>query len=129
MQHRKGDPVPLGWGVDKDGRATTSPAAILDGGGLSPLGCDNNKGLCFTKLNGMCVFVCVCVCVCVCVVCVCACAFGLCSGSIDTAGYKGYGFGMIVELFCAVLSGALASPDIGACLFFIRFVASLLALS
>lgn len=32
-------------------------------------------------------------------------------GSEDTAGYKGYGLGMFIEIMCAVLSGN--SPDVG----------------
>lgn len=41
---RKGEKVPLGWGVDKEGVPTTDPIAILAGGGLSPLGGDENTG-------------------------------------------------------------------------------------
>lgn len=44
MFHRKGDKVPLGWGVDKEGAATTDPGAILNGGGLSPLGGEEQTG-------------------------------------------------------------------------------------
>lgn len=44
MYHRKGDKVPLGWGVDKEGSATTDPGAILNGGGLSPLGGEERTG-------------------------------------------------------------------------------------
>lgn len=57
MQHRKEQPMPRGWGVDKSGmvspsslttacklhnhsylQETTDPGAMLDGGGLMPLG-------------------------------------------------------------------------------------------
>jgi len=37
-------PVPHGWGVDQDGRSTTDPKAILDGGGLLPLGGTEDTG-------------------------------------------------------------------------------------
>lgn len=36
--HRKGTDVPLGWGLDGQGEASTDPAKIIDGGGLCPLG-------------------------------------------------------------------------------------------
>ena len=57
MQHRKEQPMPRGWGVDESGmvspsslttgcnpynhsylQETTDPGAVLDGGGLMPLG-------------------------------------------------------------------------------------------
>ena len=31
-------PIPKGWGLDKDGKETTTPGEVLDGGGLMPLG-------------------------------------------------------------------------------------------
>lgn len=34
----EGNPVPEGWGYDRDGNATTDAAAIMDGGGLAHLG-------------------------------------------------------------------------------------------
>ena len=33
-------------------------------------------------------------------------------GAEETAGYKGYGLGMFVEIMCAVLSGADIGPDV-----------------
>jgi (2R)-3-sulfolactate dehydrogenase (NADP+) len=33
-----GKPIPLGWGYDKDGQATTNANAVIDGGALSPAG-------------------------------------------------------------------------------------------
>ncbi|MEK7448160.1 MAG: Ldh family oxidoreductase [Planctomycetota bacterium] len=35
---RKGASIPLGWAVDKTGQPTTDPAAVLEGGGVLPLG-------------------------------------------------------------------------------------------
>jgi LDH2 family malate/lactate/ureidoglycolate dehydrogenase len=35
---RQKQKVPVGWGVDKEGRPTTDPDVILSEGGLSPLG-------------------------------------------------------------------------------------------
>eukprot|EP01098_Paradermamoeba_levis_P014046 TRINITY_DN6593_c0_g1_i1.p1 TRINITY_DN6593_c0_g1~~TRINITY_DN6593_c0_g1_i1.p1 ORF type:complete len:162 (-),score=55.91 TRINITY_DN6593_c0_g1_i1:150-635(-) len=57
--------VPMGWGCDKNGLPTTNPSAILDHGGLLPLG-----------------------------------------GAEETAGYKGYGLAMLVEIFTGILGGA-----------------------
>lgn len=68
--HRKGDKVPLGWGLGADGtQSTTDPTEVILHGGLTPLG-----------------------------------------GLEETAGYKGYGLNMMVEILCGVLSGC---KDIG----------------
>jgi LDH2 family malate/lactate/ureidoglycolate dehydrogenase/isocitrate/isopropylmalate dehydrogenase len=41
---RLGKPVPLGWGVDAEGRPTTDPAAVFPGrGALLPLGSDRER--------------------------------------------------------------------------------------
>eukprot|EP00931_Biecheleriopsis_adriatica_P070747 TRINITY_DN44539_c0_g1_i1.p1 TRINITY_DN44539_c0_g1~~TRINITY_DN44539_c0_g1_i1.p1 ORF type:complete len:434 (-),score=73.09 TRINITY_DN44539_c0_g1_i1:21-1301(-) len=72
--HRKGQQIPLGWGVDKTGiRSTADPSEVLTGGGgLTPLG-----------------------------------------GLEETAGYKGYGLNMMVEILCGVLSGCeRVGPDV-----------------
>eukprot|EP00929_Paragymnodinium_shiwhaense_P106891 TRINITY_DN72736_c0_g1_i2.p1 TRINITY_DN72736_c0_g1~~TRINITY_DN72736_c0_g1_i2.p1 ORF type:complete len:329 (-),score=60.71 TRINITY_DN72736_c0_g1_i2:364-1350(-) len=71
--HRKGQKIPLGWGVDKTGiRSTTDPSEVFNGGGLTPLG-----------------------------------------GLEETAGYKGYGLNMMVEILTAVLSGIdEVGPDV-----------------
>mmetsp|Transcript_150182 Transcript_150182/g.463444 ORF Transcript_150182/g.463444 Transcript_150182/m.463444 type:complete len:208 (-) Transcript_150182:97-720(-) len=70
--HRKGQAMPLGWGVDGAGRLTPDPAVALTEGGLTPLG-----------------------------------------GPEETAGYKGYGLNMMVEILCAVLSGCgHVGPDV-----------------
>jgi len=34
----KGKSIPLGWGVDKDGKPTTDPQDVLDGGAMAPAG-------------------------------------------------------------------------------------------
>ncbi|KAK7109475.1 hypothetical protein V1264_013509 [Littorina saxatilis] len=57
--------IPLGWGVDQDGKPTTDREQVLKDGGLMPLG-----------------------------------------GAEETSGYKGYGLGMMVEIFCGILSGS-----------------------
>ena len=67
--HRKGQSIPLGWGVNKDGSPTINPTEVMMGGGLTPVG-----------------------------------------GLEETAGYKGYGLNMMVEILCGVLSGC---KDIG----------------
>ncbi|VDM63763.1 unnamed protein product [Angiostrongylus costaricensis] len=68
---RRGEKVPETWGVDKSGRVSTNPEAILNGGGLLPLG-----------------------------------------GSEVTGGYKGYGLGALVEIFCGILAGSHWGPHI-----------------
>jgi len=45
---REGEPVPLGWGLDKNGEPSTDPDAILRGGSLLPFG--GIKGYCITLL-------------------------------------------------------------------------------
>ncbi len=57
--------IPEGWGINHDGLVTTTPADVLQGGALMPL------------------------------------------GGIDLMrGYKGYGLGMMVDIFSSVLSGS-----------------------
>jgi LDH2 family malate/lactate/ureidoglycolate dehydrogenase len=41
---RKGEPIPLGWAVDRDGLPTTDPKAMIEGGALLPLGSDLEHG-------------------------------------------------------------------------------------
>ncbi len=41
---RKGEPVPAGWAIDGDGRATADPDAMVEGGALLPLGSDRERG-------------------------------------------------------------------------------------
>lgn len=38
LARKNGQPIPLGWGVDKNGNPTTDPAAVLDGGAMLPVG-------------------------------------------------------------------------------------------
>jgi len=65
LKQRLGQQVPVGWGVDGDGKPSRNTDEILYKGGLCPLG-----------------------------------------GAEETSGYKGFGLGMMVELFCGVLSGS-----------------------
>ena len=71
--HRKGQRMPLGWGVDASGtKSSTDPTEVMLQGGLTPLG-----------------------------------------GMEETAGYKGYGLNMMIEILCAVLSGCeKVGPDV-----------------
>lgn len=64
-------PVPVGWGVDRNGENCSDAEEICKHGGLYPLG-----------------------------------------GPEETAGYKGYGLGMFVEIFCSILSGAAVGPEV-----------------
>ena len=41
---RRGEPIPDGCAIDRDGRMTTDPRAMLDGGALLPLGGDREHG-------------------------------------------------------------------------------------
>ncbi|TAH34662.1 MAG: Ldh family oxidoreductase [Planctomycetota bacterium] len=43
IARRKGEPIPEGWAVDRDGRPTTDPQAMIDGGALLPLGSDRER--------------------------------------------------------------------------------------
>ncbi|XP_023223888.1 uncharacterized protein LOC111625091 [Centruroides sculpturatus] len=40
MQYRKNEPIPEGWGLNKDGKMTTDPMEVFNGGTLLPLGGD-----------------------------------------------------------------------------------------
>ncbi|HEV2736347.1 MAG TPA: Ldh family oxidoreductase [Longimicrobiaceae bacterium] len=54
---RRGEPIPDGCAVDRDGRMTTDPRAMLDGGALLPLGGDfehgGHKGYCMATMVDM----------------------------------------------------------------------------
>ena len=67
---RRGESLPVGWAIDPDGRAATTPEAAL-AGALQPLG-----------------------------------------GSEETAGYKGYGLALAVDLLTGVLADASFGPNI-----------------
>lgn len=41
----RGEPIPLGWALDRDGQPTTDPAAALDGGTMVPAGGYKGVGL------------------------------------------------------------------------------------
>lgn len=38
VHHKTGQPIPEGWGIDRDGNLTGDPAEVIDGGALLPLG-------------------------------------------------------------------------------------------
>ncbi|XP_046890192.1 uncharacterized oxidoreductase YjmC-like isoform X2 [Hypomesus transpacificus] len=65
LYDRRGDIIPEGWGCDAQGKLSTDPGKVLDGGGLVPIG-----------------------------------------GGEVTGGYKGFGLGMMVEVFCGMLAGS-----------------------
>src|SRR2546430_8862609 len=44
MARRRGEPIPEGWAVDSEGRDTTDPNAMINGGALLPLGSDRERG-------------------------------------------------------------------------------------
>uniref|UniRef100_A0A3Q1G7L5 Uncharacterized oxidoreductase YjmC-like n=1 Tax=Acanthochromis polyacanthus TaxID=80966 RepID=A0A3Q1G7L5_9TELE len=71
LHDRRKDPIPEGWGCDPQGKLTTDPKKVVNGGGLVPIG-----------------------------------------GNEETGGYKGYGLGMMVEVFCGILAGAQYSKHI-----------------
>jgi len=41
---RAGKPIPDGWAIDREGRMTNDPAALIDGGALLPLGGTREQG-------------------------------------------------------------------------------------
>lgn len=41
---RKQEPIPRGWAIDRDGRLTTDPQAMIDGGAILPLGSERDLG-------------------------------------------------------------------------------------
>jgi L-2-hydroxycarboxylate dehydrogenase (NAD+) len=41
---RRGEPIPEGWTIDSEGRATTNPDDMVAGGALLPLGSDRERG-------------------------------------------------------------------------------------
>ncbi len=44
MARRKGEAIPAGWAIDKQGRVTTNPDDAVNGGALLPLGSDRERG-------------------------------------------------------------------------------------
>ena len=75
---KRGEPTPVGWGVDENGLDSSDAARVLSniiakaGGGILPLGGSGEK----------------------------------------TGGHKGYGLGVIVELFTGILSGGTTAERI-----------------
>ena len=69
IARRRGEPIPEGWAVDSEGRATTDPQDMIDGGAQLPLGSEREMG-----------------------------------------GHKGYALAAMVDVLCAVLSGANWGP-------------------
>ncbi|MEM9666669.1 MAG: Ldh family oxidoreductase [Bacteroidota bacterium] len=43
MARRLGQSIPHGWGIDAEGQSTTDPAAVVEGGGLVPLGGERER--------------------------------------------------------------------------------------
>jgi L-2-hydroxycarboxylate dehydrogenase (NAD+) len=54
IANRKGEKVPLGWCIDKNGIPTSDPSDMINGGALLPLGSDTNgsghKGYCLASM-------------------------------------------------------------------------------
>ncbi len=44
IARRRGEPIPEGWAADSEGRATTDPNDMINGGALLPLGSDRERG-------------------------------------------------------------------------------------
>src|SRR5258708_4570815 len=44
MAQRRAEPIPEGWAIDREGRATTNPTDMVAGGALLPLGSDRERG-------------------------------------------------------------------------------------
>jgi len=45
VHKQKGEPIPEGWALDREGRPTTDPAAALDGGSMVPMGGHKGAGI------------------------------------------------------------------------------------
>jgi LDH2 family malate/lactate/ureidoglycolate dehydrogenase len=44
IARRKGEPIPTGWAINREGRNTTNPAELIDGGAMLPLGSERERG-------------------------------------------------------------------------------------
>jgi LDH2 family malate/lactate/ureidoglycolate dehydrogenase len=44
IARRRGERIPEGWAIDREGRGTTDPRAMVDGGAILPLGSDRERG-------------------------------------------------------------------------------------
>lgn len=128
LHERRGDTIPEGWGCDAQGKLTTNPKEVLSGGGLVPIGgseatgrnpaepslltCnmwgrkmrftgdDFSEGLSPSSFRMMrCLASRMLQCLCLCVL-------------LSSGGYKGFGLGMMVEVFCGILAGAQYSKHV-----------------
>src|SRR5438046_9438063 len=43
IARRRGEPIPEGWAIDREGRSTTNPDDMVDGGALLPVGSDRDR--------------------------------------------------------------------------------------
>src|SRR5215471_17027271 len=44
IARRKGEAIPIGWAINREGRNTTSPDELIDGGAMLPLGSERERG-------------------------------------------------------------------------------------
>jgi LDH2 family malate/lactate/ureidoglycolate dehydrogenase len=44
IARRRREPIPEGWGIDRNGHGTIKPEEMIDGGALLPLGSDRERG-------------------------------------------------------------------------------------
>lgn len=44
IARRKGGPIPAGWAINSEGRNTTNPDELIDGGAMLPLGSERERG-------------------------------------------------------------------------------------
>ena len=44
IARRRGEPIPEGWAIDRDGKSTTDPNEMIAGGAMLPLGSDSERG-------------------------------------------------------------------------------------
>ncbi|KAF7258262.1 hypothetical protein EG68_04078 [Paragonimus skrjabini miyazakii] len=87
MCRRRELSIPDGWAADDSGKSTNDPAVGISKGALMPLGgSEHTIDLKPNRKENIYI------------------AF--------TGGYKGYGLGMMVELFCGILSGAQYGSNI-----------------
>jgi L-2-hydroxycarboxylate dehydrogenase (NAD+) len=44
IARRRGEPIPEGWAIDREGRNTTNPNGMIEGGAMLPLGSERERG-------------------------------------------------------------------------------------
>src|SRR5499427_5092358 len=44
IARRRGEPIPVGWAIDHEGRGTTNPDEMIAGGAMLPLGSERERG-------------------------------------------------------------------------------------